>query len=72
MEIYIEKQKETRKADIIAAFYSAYFQRLKTLSGKELEDVLNKINDAGEEEMSDKQMLLAFKRVSASFGGGEK
>ena len=67
---YSERTKEERKADITSAFYSAYFYRLKELSGSDLEAVLNEIDEpTDQKEMTDKQMLAVVKRMSAAFGG---
>jgi len=64
-----EKCKEDSKADIVAAFYFAYFQRLKTLSSSDLETVLEGIDGANKQAMSDEEMLAVAKRLSTAFGG---
>jgi len=70
IEVYVEKKKDERKADIVSAFYSAYFSRLKTLSGSDLETVLKSIDEAEQQEiMSDEEMFARVKRLSASLGG---
>jgi len=66
VEMYSELKKEQRKADIVTAFYSAYFQRLKTLSSKDLNDILDKIDNP---EMDDYAMFGVIKRLDAMFGG---
>lgn len=67
---YDERAKEERKASITDAFYSAYFYRLKKLSGTDLEEILKQIDEPeSQEEMSDEQMFVAAKRISATFGG---
>jgi hypothetical protein len=66
---YTEKQKEKQKSGIIAAFYSAYFSRLKTLSGSDLENVINAIDRPVKQAMTDEEMLAAVRRMAASFGG---
>lgn len=67
---YGERTKEERKADITSAFYSAYFYRLKELTGSDLEKVLDEIDEpASQKEMTDDQMLAVAKRLATNFGG---
>jgi hypothetical protein len=70
IEFYIGNEKNNKKSGIVAAFYSAYFYRLKELSGSDLEKVLSEIDEpANQKEMTDEQMLAVVKRMSAVFGG---
>ncbi|MHB8077427.1 hypothetical protein [Desulfosporosinus fructosivorans] len=66
---YNEKNKEERKAGIIRAFYSAYFSRVKMLSGADLQKVLEAIDEPEKEVMSDEEMLAVAKKLCTAFGG---
>ncbi|UWG96780.1 hypothetical protein LPY66_18165 [Dehalobacter sp. DCM] len=68
---YNEKAKEERKADIMAAFYSAYFSGLKKLSGSDLQKIYDAIDNPPKDEMTDEEMFNAAKRFAANFGGGD-
>ncbi|MFZ3132759.1 MAG: hypothetical protein WA125_17060 [Desulfosporosinus sp.] len=65
---YTEKNKDERKADIVAAFYSAYFYRKKELSGNDLKKALKAI-DGNSNRMTDEDLFEAIKVLHAQFGG---
>lgn len=64
----MENMKEQRKAGIVSAFYSAYFSRLKTLSNKELDQVLSQIDNTEDTKMSDEEMFYVIKNLSMMGG----
>lgn len=64
---YYEIKKEKRKENMELAFYTAYFGRVERLEGKNLIDVLDKIDNPSN-EMSDEIMLRNFERFAAGFG----
>ena len=66
--VYVEKMKDERKSGIIAAFYSAYFSRLKTLSTTDLEKVLKEIDGTTGQEMTDEEMLTVVKQLAKDRG----
>lgn len=65
---YTERIKDEKKGNMITAFYSAYFQRVEKLSNDELNNILDKIDNA-EKEMTDNDMFAIVKQISASIGG---
>lgn len=68
VEVYTSKEKEKHKANITYAFYSAYFniKGQKGLSGKDLSDILNKIDKP---EMDDEDMYRTVLGIHAMLGG---
>ncbi|WP_282433008.1 phage tail assembly chaperone [Desulfosporosinus sp. Sb-LF] len=68
IEIHVEQKKDSQKSGIIAAFYSAYFTRLKTLSSPDLEKVLDGIDNVTGQDMTDEEMLNAVKKFAKDRG----
>jgi len=64
----VKAYKERRKTGIVDAFYSAYFQRLKTLSGKDLEKVLDGM-DGGKKVKTEQDVIDSFMSIAAYFEG---
>jgi hypothetical protein len=69
IEAYVFNNKESLKQNITASFYSAYFslKGQKGLSGKDLKDVLNRIDGGDSNRMTDEEIFNVFK----SLCGGE-
>jgi hypothetical protein len=61
---FAEKEKATLKNGIVASFYSAYFQRIEKLSSKDLQSVLNNIdNKTQSTAMKPEDMFEAVKKL---------
>jgi hypothetical protein len=64
IEAYIHTTKESLKLNITGSFYSAYFylKGQKKLSGKDLDDVLTRI-DGNSQQMTDEDMFKVLKSL---------
>jgi hypothetical protein len=69
IEAYAFREKADLKKQIIASFYSAYFslKGQKGLKGKDLEEVLNKIDSNENKEMTAEEIFSVCKAMA----GGE-